>query len=186
MIAIVNGGNAGSVKKVFDYLGEESFITDRPDDVISADRLVFPGVGNFGEVMKNLKEKKLDIAITEFICKGKPFFGICVGLQVLFEKSEESQNVKGVKGLGILKGNVVRFISGKIPQIGWNKTKYGYVYFVNSYYAIPKDKSIADSTSDYFGEFTASIKKGNVFATQFHPEKSGVVGISIIKEWLSC
>ena len=109
-------------------------------------------------------------------------------MQVLFEESEESPNVKG---LGIFKGKVLKFKQGKVPQIGWNKISSktigdGYVYFVNSYYAAPDDKNIIESTSDYYAKFTAAVKKDNVFATQFHPEKSGEFGLRILKKWLTC
>ena len=112
--------------------------------------------------------------------------GICIGLQVLFEGSEESP---GTKGLGIFKGKVVRFKKGKIPQIGWNKIKSktignGYAYFVNSYYAVPEDKKIIESTSDYYGKFAAAVKKDNIFAAQFHLEKSGKFGLDILRKWL--
>lgn len=118
----------------------------------------------------------------------KPFLGICVGLQVLFEESEESPDVKG---LGIFKGKVVKFKQGKIPQIGWNKIKSksignGYVYFVNSYYVVSFDRSIIESESDYYVKFTVAVKKDNVFATQFHPEKSGKFGLEMLKKWLVC
>lgn len=150
--------------------------------------MVFPGVGNFGNVMWELKKRKLDEAIKKVIEVRKPFLGICVGLQVLFEESEESPNIKG---LGVFKGKVVRFKKGKIPQIGWNKIKSktignGYVYFVNSYYVVPADKEVIESTSDYYIEFAAAVKKDNVLATQFHPEKSGEFGLEILKKWLVC
>jgi glutamine amidotransferase len=190
MIAIIDygAGNLNSVKKAFEYLGEGSIITSDPEEIVKADKVVFPGVGNFGDVMKELKKRKLDEAIKKVIETKKPFLGICVGLQVLFEESEESPNVKG---LGIFKGNVVKFTKGKIPQIGWNEIKSksignGYVYFVNSYYVVPADKGIVESTADYYVDFTAAVKKDNVFATQFHPEKSGKFGLKILKKWLEC
>ena len=138
--------------------------------------------------MKELQKRKLDDVIKKTVEMKKPFLGICVGLQVLFEKSEESP---GVKGLGIFSGKVVKFKQGKIPQIGWNKIKSksignGYVYFVNSYYVAPFDRSIIESESDYYIKFTAAIKKDNVFATQFHPEKSGEFGLELLREWLKC
>ena len=138
-------------------------------------------------LFSELKKRKLDGAIKSFIESKKPFLGICIGLQVLFEESEESPNVKG---LGIFKGKVLRFKKGKIPQIGWNKISSktignGYVYFVNSYYPVPEDKGIIESTSDYYIKFTAAVKKDNVFATQFHPEKSGKFGQEILRKWLN-
>ena len=190
MTAIIDygAGNANSVKNALDYLGYDSIITSEPDKILSADKLIFPGVGSFGDAMKELKKRKIDAAIKKFIESKKPFLGICIGLQVLFEQSEESPNVKG---LGIFKGKVVKFKNGKIPQIGWNKIESrtigeGYAYFVNSYYAVPENKTIIESTSDYHGKFTAAIKKGNIFATQFHLEKSGKFGLGILKGWLEC
>jgi imidazole glycerol-phosphate synthase subunit HisH len=171
-----------------DYLGEECIITSNPKKILGSDKVIFPGVGNFGDVMKELKKRKLDYVIKKVIGMKKPFLGICVGLQVLFEESEESPNIKG---LGIFEGKVVKFPKGKIPQIGWNKIisktiGNGHVYFVNSYYAVPSDKGLIESTSDYHIKFTAAVKKGNVFATQFHPEKSGEFGLQILGKWLSC
>lgn len=190
MIAIIDygAGNANSVKNALNYLGEDPIITSDPEKILKAGRVIFPGVGNFGDVMKELKKRKLDAAIKKIIGAKKPFLGICVGLQVLFEKSEESP---GVRGLGIFKGSVVRLKQGKIPQIGWNKITSksigdGYVYFVNSYYAVPADKKIIESTSDYYVKFTAAVKKDHVFATQFHLEKSGKFGLEILGEWLNC
>lgn len=188
MIAIIDygAGNAGSVKKAFDYLGVDSIITSDPQEIINADRVVFPGVGNFGEVMIMLKEKKLDLIIKNVISLEKPFLGICVGLQVLFEQSEESPDIPG---LGIFKGNVTKFKQGKIPQIGWNNINStlfgeGYTYFVNSFVVQPQQKEIIAATADYNGEFVAAIQKDNVWATQFHPEKSGAFGLKILQKFL--
>src|SRR3989338_4930491 len=190
MIAIIEygSGNVNSVKKALDYFGERSVITSDKKKILNADKVVFPGVGNFGDVMKQLKKRRLDGVIKKAIEFKKPFLGVCVGLQALFEESEESPKVKG---LGIFKGKVLRFKQGKVPQIGWNKISSksignGYAYFVNSYYAAPDDKKVIESTSDYYINFTAAIKKGNVFATQFHPEKSGRFGLEILKKWLNC
>ena len=188
MIAIIDygAGNANSVKNALDYLGESSIITSDEKEILKSDKAVFPGVGAFGDTMKELKKRKLDAAIKKFIGSKKPFLGICIGLQVLFEGSEESP---GTKGLGIFRGKVVRFKKGKIPQIGWNKIKSktignGYAYFVNSYYAVPEDKKIIESTSDYYGKFAAAVKKDNIFAAQFHLEKSGKFGLDILRKWL--
>lgn len=190
MIAIIDygAGNLNSVKNALDYLKTDSFITSNPGEILRADKVIFPGVGSFGDAMKELKKRKLDAAIKKFIATKKPFLGICIGLQALFEESEESP---GVRGLGIFKGRVVKFRKGKIPQIGWNKISSkkignGYVYFVNSYYAVPQDDGLIESTSDYHVKFTAAVKKGNVFATQFHLEKSGSFGLGIFEEWLRC
>ena len=189
MIEIIDygAGNANSVKNALDYLGKDSVITSDPEKILKADKVIFPGVGAFGDAMRELKKRKLDSAIKEFIESKKPFLGICIGLQVLFGESEESPNVKG---LGILRGKVAKFTKGKIPQIGWNKISSksigdGYAYFVNSYYAVPEDKKIIESTSDYYAKFTAAVKKDNVFATQFHLEKSGKFGLDILRKWLN-
>ena len=189
MIAIIDygAGNANSVKNALVYLGKDSVITSDPKKILKADKVIFPGVGAFGDAMKELKKRNLDSAIKKFIRSKKPFLGICIGLQVLFGESEESPNVKG---LGILRGKVAKFTKGKIPQIGWNKISSksigdGYAYFVNSYYAVPEDKKIIESTSDYYAKFTAAVKKDNVFATQFHLEKSGKFGLDILRKWLN-
>ena len=193
MIAIINcgAGNLNSVKNALDYLEEECIITDNPEDIESADRIIFPGVGAFGAVIKGLREKNLEQPLKNAINNGKPFLGICVGLQALFEESEESP---GVKGLCIFKGKVKKFTDGKVPQIGWNKVKpannsvftQGFAYFVNSYYVVPYDNSIVASITDYYGEFVSAIKKDNITATQFHPEKSGEYGLDLLKRWLAC
>src|SRR3989344_1289011 len=163
MISIIDFGavNLKSVKNALDCLNADSRITDRPDEIAKAERLMLPGDGSFGFMMEELRKKKLINPIKDFIRSGKPFLGICLGLQALFEESEESP---GVKGLGIFKGKVVKFKKGKVPQIGWNKTlpkkksygnifSEGYVYFVNSYYAVPEDQTIVAATSDYYGSF---------------------------------
>jgi len=191
MIAIIDygAGNLSSVKNALDFLKIESTITDNPEEIMKADKVILPGVGSFGDMIENLQEKKLVDPIKKFIASGRPFLGICLGLQALFEESEESP---GVSGLGVFKGKVVKFTKGKVPQIGWNKIEpkqegifeEGYVYFVNSYYVFPEDKEIIATTTDYNGDFTSAVKKDNVTAVQFHPEKSGDFGIKIIKRWL--
>ena len=193
MIAIIDygAGNLRSVKNALDYFKAGSIITDKPKDVINADGLILPGDGSFGFLMDSLKKKELIIPIKNFIKSGKPFLGICLGLQALFEESEESP---GIKGLGLLKGKVIKFQKGKIPQIGWNKIipaknnifMEGYVYFVNSYYAVPKDKSAIASETDYFGKFASAIQCKNITAMQFHPERSGKFGIELLRRWLQC
>ena len=195
MIAITDygAGNLKSVKNALDYLGAESAITNSPLEIEKADRLILPGDGSFGYMMGNLERKALIKPIRNFIMGGKPFLGICLGLQGLFEKSEESP---GVKGLSIFKGRVVKFRIGKVPQIGWNKIACkknissrniffdSYMYFVNSYYVVPKDASIAAATTNYYGNFVSAVKCNNITAVQFHPEKSGKLGLDIIKRWL--
>lgn len=193
MIAIIDygTGNLNSVKNAFDYLKAESKIVDTPKAIENAERIVLPGVGAFGFMMQNLRKKGLEVPIKKAIAMGKPFLGICLGLQVLFEESEES---KGVKGLGIYKGKVAQFTKGKVPKVGWNRiipVKQGifsedFVYFVNSYYAIPAQKEIIAAISDYSGNFVSAVQDNNVTAVQFHPEKSGDFGIELLRRWLKC
>ena len=192
MIAIIDygAGNLNSVKNAFDFLGEESVIVSTPEAIDNANRIVLPGVGSFGFMMESLEKKKLIEPIKRAIARGVPFFGICLGLQILFEESEES---KGVRGFGIFKGKVIKFQNGKVPQIGWNRItskneffEPGYAYFVNSYYVLPEDKNVITTTTDYFGEFASSIQYKNITAVQFHPEKSGEFGIEIFRRWLKC
>ena len=193
MIAIIDigSGNLQSVRKVLSYLGEESKIVDSPEEISSFERVILPGVGNFGKVMEGLRSRGFEQPIRDLIKSKVSFLGICVGLQILFETSEESP---ASKGLGIFKGKVVKFQQGKIPQIGWNlivprKTdlfKQGYVYYVNSYYVQPEDSALISATSDYFGDFTGAIQKNNLTAVQFHPEKSGQYGIDFYRRWVAC
>ena len=192
MIAIVDygAGNLMSIKNALDFIKVKSKITDKAEEIIKADKVILPGVGNFGNVMSNLEDRKLTKTIKRFIESRKPFLGICIGLQILFEESEESP---GIKGLCILKGKVVKFKKGKIPQIGWNFVKSkdkllkdGYYYFVNSFYVTPKDKSVILAETDYFTKFTSAIKKENIIAMQFHPEKSGSIGLKFLTKWCRC
>jgi len=193
MIAIIDygAGNLKSVKNALDYFKVDGRITDKTNDILKADKIILPGDGSFGYMMENLQKKGLVGPIKRFIEQGKPFLGICLGLQALFEESEESP---GIKGLGIFKGKVVKFRKGKVPQIGWNKIiskkkgifRNGYVYFVNSYYAVPEDKSIIAALTDYYGEFASAVQCNNVTAVQFHPEKSGDFGTAILRRWLKC
>ncbi len=185
MIGIIDcgTGNITSVKNALIKLGEETKVVT--GGISEFDKIILPGVGAFGFMMESLRKKKVDIEIKEFIQSGKPFLGICLGMQVLFEESEESP---GIKGLEILKGKVVRFKEGKVPQVGWNKIENDeeYAYFVNSYYAVPEEKSIIKATSDYYVKFPSSIRYGNITAFQFHPEKSGKYGLKLIERWLKC
>lgn len=200
MIAIIDydAGNIKSVEKALHYLGEEAVITRDRDTILGADRVILPGVGAFGDAMEKLRTYELDKVIQEVVAKNTPFLGICLGLQLLFESSEESE---GVEGLGILKGKVVRLPEEsdlKIPHIGWNSLKYpnpgrlftgiaedSYVYFVHSYYLQAKDSSIVTATTEYGTLIHASVEQGNVFACQFHPEKSSEVGMQILKNFLT-
>ena len=200
MVAIIDydAGNIKSVEKALHYLGEEAVITRDRDTILGADRVILPGVGAFGDAMEKLRTYELDKVIQEVVAQNTPFLGICLGLQLLFESSEESE---GVEGLGILKGKVVRLPEEsdlKIPHIGWNSLKYpnpgrlftgiaedSYVYFVYSYYLQAKDPSIVTATTEYGTLIHASVEQGNVFACQFHPEKSSEVGMQILKNFLT-
>jgi imidazole glycerol-phosphate synthase subunit HisH len=192
MIAIIDygSGNLKSVKKAFEKIGIDTIITNKKKEIEKADKIVLPGVGSFGFIMKKLKNKDLEKSIKKAIKNGKPYLGICLGMQILFEESEESP---GVKGLGILKGKVKKFKKGKVPQIGWNKIipknkifKNDFFYFVNSFYVIPSDKKIIASTTKYFQNFASAIKYKNITAVQFHPEKSGKAGLKFLDRWIKC
>ena len=198
MIAIVDydAGNLKSVEKALAYLQEESVITRDFKEIEKADKVILPGVGSFGAAMDNLKKYELDKAVKEVTASGKPFLGICLGLQLLFNGSEESE---GVEGLGILDGDILRIPDTpglKIPHIGWNSltlknngrlfsglTETPYVYFVHSYYLKAKDETIVKAVTEYATEIHASVEKDNVFACQFHPEKSSTTGLSILKNF---
>ncbi len=193
MITIVDyeAGNLKSICNMLDFLNTKYKISSDPKEIEAAQAIIFPGQGHFAQAMKNLKEKKLIEPIKNVISNDAKFLGICLGLQVLFEKSAEAN---GVKGLGIFKGEVKKFAQGKIPQIGWNKiitTKQNtyltddYFYFVNSYYVCPQDKALISSTCDYHINFAASVEYKNVTAVQFHPEKSSKAGINFFKSWLN-
>lgn len=185
-----NSGNVKSIGNMLEALGCNYKLSNKKEDILSASKLIFPGQGHFEQAVKNLEASGLIETIKEAINKGTDFLGICLGLQILFEKSEEAPNIKG---LGLLKGEVKKFQNIKTPQIGWNKINTtsadknlsdDYFYFVNSYYVLPEDKSIISSTTNYGVEFCASIKKDNLSAVQFHPEKSARAGIKFFKNWL--
>ena len=198
MIAIIdfNAGNLKSVEKALHLLGEETVITRSFQEIEAADKVILPGVGAFGDAMEQLKKYELDKVIREVAAQGKPFLGICLGLQLLFEGSDESQ---GVEGLHILDGQVFRIPDApglKIPHIGWNSLELAndgrlfqgiengaYVYFVHSYYLKAANEQIVKATTEYSTHIHASVEQGNVFACQFHPEKSGAVGLSILKNF---
>ena len=200
MIAIIDygAGNLQSVKKAFDFIGAENVITNDPKTILSADKILLPGVGSFGDAMDSMAKSGLVEIVKECALSGKPFLGICLGLQLLFEESEESP---GVKGLGIFKGKIKRFPNDmglKIPHIGWNsleiKQKDGifkdipenaYVYFVHSYYLHAEDENDIATVTNYGIDFHSAVGKNNVFATQFHPEKSGDVGLQILRNFAS-
>lgn len=188
----IGAGNLHSVYKALKFIGANVEITKDPKTIESSSVIVFPGVGAFGAVMESLKSNNLIEPIIETIKNKKPFLGICLGLQVLFNESEESP---GVKGLSVLEGKVIKFKKAKkIPHIGWNDIEGGIpglrllgekFYFVHSYYVIPDDNNIIYGVTNYDGEeFTSIIKKENLLAVQFHPEKSGDAGLEFLEEFL--
>lgn len=198
MIAIIDygAGNIQSVSKALAHIGCEAFITRDKDKILKADGAVLPGVGSFGDTMDTMNEYGIKDTVIEYINSGKPFLGICLGLQLLFPKSEESPDAKG---LGIFDGSITKIPSGeglKIPHIGWNSLnikksdglfkgigKNPYVYFVHSYFLNASDKSIVSAQTEYGVTIDAAVEKGNVFATQFHPEKSGETGLKILRNF---
>lgn len=188
MTAIVDykAGNLTSVRLAFDALGAETEVTRDPAVIAAADRVVFPGVGAAASAMANLRELGLGESVRAAAESGKPFLGICLGMQILFDHSEEDG---GVDTLGIIPGRVRRFpdVPGfKVPEIGWNQVAgRGEYYFVHSYYA--EKCPYTCGVAEYAGvEFTAMVRKGRLWATQFHPEKSGRLGLELLKEWLAC
>lgn len=193
MITIIDyeAGNLKSICNMLDFLGVKYQVSSDPKEIELAQSIIFPGQGHFAQSMKNLETKKLIEPIKNAIANDSKFLGICLGLQVLFEKSEEAPDVKG---LGIIKGEVKKFTQGKIPQIGWNQIKTtqnnsylqdDYFYFVNSYYVVPEDKSVISSVCNYNIDFTASIEYKNLTALQFHPEKSSEAGVKFFQKWVS-
>lgn len=199
MIAIIDydAGNIKSVEKAMILLGQEVTITGDREEILKADKVILPGVGAFGDAMGNLRRTGLDRVIRETVDKGTPFLGICLGLQLLFERSDEAP---GVDGLGILKGEIVRIPEAdglKIPHMGWNslhlehdgrlfrEIREGeYVYFVHSYYLKAEDENIVKASTEYGVHIHASVEQDNVFACQFHPEKSSDAGIRILKNFV--
>jgi len=195
MIVIIDygSGNLKSIKNGFSKIGEETIVSQDVHEMENANALILPGVGSFGTAMEHLERYKW--IIHDHINDGKPFLGICLGLQVLFTKSEESE---GVKGLNVLKGEVLRLPKGlKTPHMGWNNLEIknkcslldgignDYMYFVHSYYVKPEDENIIAATTAYGIDIPAAICKDNVFATQFHPEKSGEKGLNILKNFVN-
>ncbi|TGX96744.1 imidazole glycerol phosphate synthase subunit HisH [Hominisplanchenecus murintestinalis] len=198
MIAIIDydAGNLKSVEKALLRLGEEAVVSRERETILEADKVILPGVGSFGDAMGKLREFGLDKVIYEVVEKGTPFLGICLGLQLLFERSDEAP---GVKGLGILKGEILRipaYEGLKIPHMGWNSLELKnsghlfeglpqnpYVYFVHSYYLKAEEEDIVKASTWYSTEIHASVEKDNVFACQFHPEKSSDTGLQILKNF---
>ena len=191
VIVDYDAGNLRSVANMLTFLDVPFEITSDKDKILNAEKIIFPGQGHFAQAMSNLEKKGLVPVIKECCSKGTPFLGICIGLQILFEKSEEAPNVQG---LGIFKGEVKKFTQGKIPQIGWNKViptennsfiEENYFYYVNSYYVVPEDENIISAYTDYNGQFCASVQSGNVTAVQFHPEKSSEAGLKFFRNWIN-
>lgn len=201
MIAIIDydAGNIRSVENAFAAIGEECVVTRDRAAIERADRVVLPGVGSFGVAMEQLRRYELDEVIREVASRGTPFLGICLGLQLLFDGSEESE---GVEGLGILRGRILRIPPAnglKIPHIGWNSLSLqnngrlfsnlptgggdAYAYFVHSFYLKAEDEGIVTATAEYGARIHASVESGNVFACQFHPEKSGAVGLAMLENF---
>ena len=195
MITIIDygAGNIRSIEKALQFIGEDVLLTGDPDQIRKAEKLILPGVGSFGEAMENLNRCGLVEPIREAAAEGIPLMGICLGLQLLFERSEESP---GVPGLGILCGEVLRIPDTpglKIPHMGWNSlhlqydgrlfrgvSEDAYVYFVHSYYLKAEEEEIVKAVTEYGVQIHAAVEKGNIFATQFHPEKSSDVGLHML------
>lgn len=198
MIAIIDydAGNIKSVEKAMHLLGQEVVVTRDRESILKADKVILPGVGAFGDAMSKIRQYNLEEVIHEVVEKGTPFLGICLGLQLLFERSDETP---GVEGLGILKGEILRIPDQpglKIPHMGWNSLKLKndgrlfsgigeepYVYFVHSYYLKAEDEKIVKAVTEYGVQIDASVEQGNIFACQFHPEKSSDVGLQILKNF---
>lgn len=199
MIAIIDydAGNIMSVQKAVLKLNEEYVLTRDADTIMNADKLILPGVGAFGDAMDRIRKYNLEEVIKRFVATGKPFLGICLGLQLIFEESEETE---GVKGLALLPGKIRRIPVGeyvKIPHMGWNSLKFpnkgklfegiaedSYVYFVHSYYLDATNKSDVVATTDYNVTIDAAVEHDNIYACQFHPEKSGELGLKIIENFI--
>ncbi|MBR3367147.1 MAG: imidazole glycerol phosphate synthase subunit HisH [Lachnospiraceae bacterium] len=201
MVTIIDydAGNIMSVANAVRYLGEEVRLSKDPAEILSAERLILPGVGAFGDAMGRLQAFGLDQTIREAVGRGIPLLGICLGMQLLFDESEESP---GVQGLGLLRGKILRIPDGdgrKVPQIGWNDLtwnangggrlmqgvpEHSYVYFVHSYYLQAEDPSIVTATTDYGVQIHAAVEKEQLCACQFHPEKSAETGLAMLRNFL--
>ena len=196
MIAIIDygAGNLHSVKNALDFLGTDSVITGSAEEILNADKVILPGVGAFGEAMSALTSSGLDAVVKQIAQNGTPLLGICLGLQLMFEESEEAPDVKG---LGLFKGKCVKIpdYGLKIPHMGWNsielaknskilKDDNAYVYFVHSYYLNTPEEEIVSAYTQYGARLGIAVERDNVFATQFHPEKSGDVGMNILRNFI--
>lgn len=201
MIAIIDYGvgNLRSVEKAFHFIGTEAEISSDSDFILKADAVVLPGVGAYADAMKSLEDAGMVDVVKKAVASGKPFLGICLGMQLLFDYSEEGG--ERVEGLGIFKGSIRQLppdMNLKVPHMGWNslKTAQGcpmfkglpekpFVYFVHSYYLTAGDRSLAAAGTSYGIDFDVAVFRGKVFATQFHPEKSGEIGLNILRNWLA-
>ena len=199
MIAIIDydAGNIKSVEKALGYLGEEVVVTRDRNILLNAEKVILPGVGSFGDAMDKIRGYGLEEIIHEIISEQIPFLGICLGLQLLFESSDEAP---GVKGLSLLRGKIVRIPDApgiKIPHMGWNSLSYpnqgrlfqgipehSYVYFVHSYYLIAEDETIVTGATQYSTNIHAAVEKDNIYACQFHPEKSSDIGLKILENFI--
>ena len=199
MIAIIDygAGNLHSVKNALDFLGAECIISNKSEEILAADKVILPGVGAFGHAMEALKKSGMDKTVKEVAKQNKPLLGICLGLQLMFEESEETP---GVEGLGLFKGKIVKIPDTglKIPHMGWNSLEghqnsvllgnlgeNPYVYFVHSYYLTTPEEDVVSAYTNYGARLGIAVERGNVFATQFHPEKSGDVGMTILKNFIN-
>lgn len=199
MTAVIDygAGNLHSVRNALASLGDDALISGNAEEILAADRVILPGVGSFGDAMARLRDTGLDRAIIEVAESGKPLLGICLGLHLMFESSEES---KGIEGLGIFKGKCVKIPKRdnlKIPHMGWNSLSVAkpskilkdlgsepYMYFVHSYYIMPECEEIISAYTEYGGKLGIAVESDNVFATQFHPEKSGAAGLKILENFI--
>lgn len=199
MIAIIDygAGNLHSVKNALDFLGTPSKITGDASEILSADKVILPGVGAFGDAMQSLRQSGLEEVVIKTAKAGTPLLGICMGLQLMFEESEETPDIKG---LGLFRGKVVKIPDRnlKIPHIGWNNIEITkdskilcniggspFVYFVHSYYINAEDESIVSAYTDYGERLGIAVEKDNIFAVQFHPEKSGDTGMQILRNFIN-